>query len=336
MNPDRADYVRFIISTQTNYTQTYFADHSRHFSHDSINRYLREDCITPCSIWPIIKKRINFSQKGYIIFDDTVLDKRHSFNIQLVHRQYSGNEHGLVKGIGVVNCLYVNPETKEYWIIDWRIYDSDTDGKSKIDHVMDMLDHALQHKKIPFQTVLVDSWYGSKELLLHIEKAKKHYYLPLKCNRNVDDSGGQEGYRRVDQLLWNYSEREHGKLVKLKGFPKDHKVKLLRVEATNRTEFIVTNDLSQNSTIETGKTCAIRWDIEQYHREVKQTLGIENCQCRLARAQKNHIACVVLAWTVFTEQARKLKTNIYALKKELLSDYMRTQLETLSVPDLSY
>jgi hypothetical protein len=37
--------------------------------------------------------------------------------------RYSGNEHGLVKGIGVVSCLYVNLETGEYGLIDWRFYD---------------------------------------------------------------------------------------------------------------------------------------------------------------------------------------------------------------------
>ena len=43
------------------------------------------------------------------MFDDTVLDKDSSFKIELVRKQYSGNAHGLIKGIGVVNCVYVNP-----------------------------------------------------------------------------------------------------------------------------------------------------------------------------------------------------------------------------------
>ena len=36
MKPTRRDYCQFLISTQTNYTQTYFADHHPHFSHDAI------------------------------------------------------------------------------------------------------------------------------------------------------------------------------------------------------------------------------------------------------------------------------------------------------------
>jgi hypothetical protein len=42
-----------------------------------------------------------------------------------VRLQFSGNAHGLIKGIGLVNCLYVNPETGQYWVIDYRIYDPD-------------------------------------------------------------------------------------------------------------------------------------------------------------------------------------------------------------------
>lgn len=71
----------------------------------------------------------------------------------------------------------------------------------------------------------------------------------------------------------------------------------------------------------------MRWKVEQYHREAKQALGIEKCQCRSARSQKNHIGGVVLAWNFLTALARTLKTNIYALRKGLLSDYMKGELK---------
>lgn len=38
-----------------------------------------------------------------------------------------------------MSCVYVNPETGQFWVIDYRIYDPDADGKSKIDHVLEML-----------------------------------------------------------------------------------------------------------------------------------------------------------------------------------------------------
>ena len=85
--------------------------------------------------------------------------------------------------------------------------------------------------------------------MLHIENLDKHYYCPLKSNRQVDDSNAQTPYRRVDALQWSEGERRHGKRVKIRGFPRHHKVKLFRVAFCNgRTDYVVTNDLAQNDT----------------------------------------------------------------------------------------
>lgn len=43
---------------------------------------------------------------GYLIFDDTVLDKSYSHKIGMVRKQYSGNVGGVALGIGVVVMLY--------------------------------------------------------------------------------------------------------------------------------------------------------------------------------------------------------------------------------------
>ncbi|MEQ8754469.1 MAG: hypothetical protein RID09_13270 [Coleofasciculus sp. G1-WW12-02] len=47
----------------------------------------------------------------------------------------------------MISCIYVNPETGHYWVIDYRIYAPDEDGKSKLDHVADMLNNAVGKKK---------------------------------------------------------------------------------------------------------------------------------------------------------------------------------------------
>ena len=53
-----------------------------------------------------------------------MLDKNFSHQIEWDRLQYSGNARGPIKGIGLVNC----------------------DGKSKRDHVQDMLAQVVQHK----------------------------------------------------------------------------------------------------------------------------------------------------------------------------------------------
>ena len=291
-----------------------------------------EDDVSPDAVWQSVAHLIRRSGSACLIFDDSVLDKRHSSQIELVRRQYSGNEHGIVKGIGVVNCLYVNLDTGEYWIIDWIIYDPDGDGKSKLDHVRDMLDDAIARKGLPFRAVPMDSWYATKDLMMHFDRAGKLFYCPLKSNRKVDDSGGKNPHKAVSGLEWFGDEMPRGKQVKIHGFPMDHKVKLFRGAATNRTEYVATNDHSQDSAVAVKGVCRIRWKIEQYHREGKQMLGMETCQCRKARAQRNHIGCAILAWHCLTKLARKLKTNIYALKNSLLSEHMKNELKNPSIP----
>jgi hypothetical protein len=302
---------------QKNFTLTHFADHHPHFSHDAINRYLNSEKVTPRMMWENIRDQIVVSPRGYLVFDDSVMDKNFSHHIELVRRQYSGNAHGLIRGIGVVNCVYVNPDTSEFWPIDFRIYDIDGDGKTKLVHVEEMLNAAVADKLLTFQAVLMDGWYAKRELMLHIESLGKIYYCPLADNRLVDDSGGKLPYRRVDGLEWSTTDLEMGKLIKINKFPKNHKVKLFRVEvAKNRTDWVVTNDLGQNSLNAVQKACGMRWKIEQFHREIKQVTGVEKCQCRSARAQRNHIACAMLAWTRLKQVAKALGKTIYQVKMD--------------------
>ncbi|MCZ6676541.1 MAG: transposase [Candidatus Poribacteria bacterium] len=332
MGPTRLDYCQYLLSSQINYTLTHFAEHSQRFSHDTINRYLAGDRITPHLVWENVSPYIIPNEAGYVIFDDTILDKRHSFNIALVRRQYSGNAHGVIKGIGVVTCVYVNPVLDQFWIIDYRIYDPDGDGKTKLIHVQEMLSHLVYHKQLPFEAVLMDSWYATRDLMLHIEKLGKHYYCPLKTNRLVDDSNGQNPYQRIDALMWAETELQQGKRIKIKGFPKDHKVKLFRVvSSTRRTDYVVTNDLAQNATKAAQEACSWRWKIEQFHREGKQLTGLERCQCRLARIVRNHIGSAMLVWIVLKQAAVETAQTIYQVKHGLLSDYLRQQLKSPSI-----
>ncbi|ACC80722.1 conserved hypothetical protein [Nostoc punctiforme PCC 73102] len=83
-------------------------------------------------------------------------------------------------------------------------------------------------------------------------------------------------YKRIELLEWNQEELDCGKIIKIKGFPANKKVKLFRVTvSTNRTDYVATNDLSQSSTDVVQEVCKIRWNIEEFHREIKQLTGIE-------------------------------------------------------------
>ena len=328
------DYCQFLLVSQVNYTQTYFADHSEHLSHDRINRFMRNTKLTPRELREAVRKELVLSDNGYIIFDDTVINKKHSFSIEIVRRQWSGNEKKVIKGIGVVTCVYVNPESNKFWVIDYRIYDPERDGRTKIDHLLEMFRTIVHVEKIPFRTVLMDSWYATMKIMKGIEKVNKIYYCPLKSNRQVSCSP-DDPYSRVDSLTWSEDEAASGKMVHLNKFPKGHQHKLFRlVLSSQRMDYVVTNDHSQDSTNDTHKECAIRWKIEQFHRETKQVTGLESCQCRSQRAQRNHIACAMLVWLRLDKVAQDAKSTIYQIKQRLLDDYMKTQLRNPSIPIL--
>ena len=302
------------------------------FSHDTANRYLAGDEIRPRSVWENVKSQVVLTPYGFLVFDDTVIDKNFSRRIELVRSQYSGNAHEVIKGIGVVTCVYVNPKIDQFWNIDYRIYDPHGDGKSKLEHMKEMLLNCVYQKELPFWAVLMDSWYASKDMMLQIEQLDKIYYCPLKDNRQVDDSGGTEPYQRVDSLSWTKTEEQQGKLIKIKGFPGSYKVKLFRVVlSTQRTDYIVTNEMEQDNVEVVQDVCGFRWKVEQFHRETKQLTGLEGNQCRKARIVRNHIGCAILVWVRLKQVAVETRRTVYQVKHGLLSDYLRQQLKSPSV-----
>jgi len=328
----RLDYCQFLLSSQINYTITHFADHSEQFSHDAITRYMAGEHLPPRLVWENVRGQIVTSPNGFIIFDDMVLDKDHSETIELVRQQWSGNAKQVIRGIGVVTCVYVNPDTDQFWIIDYRLFAPETDNKSKLDHMREMLTNAVQHKRLPFQVVLMDTWYAAKDEMLFIERLGKVYYCPIKDNRLVSLSRDDKRYHRVDTLLWSQDELRTGRLVHLRDFPAGHQVKLFRLElSTGRTDYIVTNDVAQDWTPATQDVWGWRPKIEEFHREDKQLTGVDRCQCRRARIVRNHIGCAMLVWVRLKQVAYETGQTIYQVKHGMLSDYLRQQLRSPAV-----
>jgi len=150
MSFNYVDYCQYLLSSQTNYTLTNLAAHLPKFSHDTINGYLKKPELSPSLLWPNIQLDLQEFHQASIVFDDTVLDKRYGQSIELVRRQYSGTEHKVLPGIGLINCVYINPELDKFWVIDYRIYEPLGDGKSKLEHVANLLYDESKSKTTPF------------------------------------------------------------------------------------------------------------------------------------------------------------------------------------------
>jgi hypothetical protein len=96
-----------VLSSQINYTLTNMADHLQKRSHDTINRYLKGEKLTPrFLLFEQVQPLLEPDPQAYLIFElDTVLDKRFGPKIELAPSQWSGNEKSPIRGIGVVSCV---------------------------------------------------------------------------------------------------------------------------------------------------------------------------------------------------------------------------------------
>ena len=303
-------------------------------SHDAVSDFLRGYSLTPRSLWDRVKKHIppERRRRGALILDDSVLDKNYSEKIESAVLQWSGNAHKVIIGIGVVHWLHYDPVQDDYLPVDFRIWDAHEDGKTKNDHAREMFGKALERDFRP-DWVLFDAWYASVELLKQVARAELWFFGRIKSNRQVSLPGQQGVYQRADQLVWSEDALKCGQLVWLKAFGWVKVFRIVRPLSGGKEDiqFYVTNQLKLEDTDEAKIVLGYRWKIEQYHRELKQLTGIERCQARKSRAQRNHIGCAILAWLHLWERAKQCATTVYQVKQRLLDDYLRYQLTTPTI-----
>jgi hypothetical protein len=249
-------------------------------SHDSISRWLSSAKVQPKDLWEVSRKEIE-NRAGILVFDDVVIDKSRSNKMELVRWQYSGAEHGVVKGIGVVNALWQSCRD-EYTPIDYRIWNPPEDGKTKNNHFRDMLSSAKLRGLEP-EMVVADSWYASLDNLKSIRSHGWDWVMGLKSNRTVNKPLVQIGTLNIP---------DEGLKVHLKGYGW---IRLFRFEGKNgRTDYIGSSrfDLTRE---QVKSYFERRWSIEVMHKELKQTCGFSRCQSTSGRAGRNHIGLSLIA-----------------------------------------
>jgi hypothetical protein len=321
----KQQYVEYLISTVGNFTGTNLAEHLDEVSHDTITDYLQSKRHTSRTLWELVDELIADSPKAFLIVDDSVQDKRYSRFIELVKLQYSGAEHGLVRGIGIVNLVHSAGANEDFYPIDYRIYAPEQDGKTKNDHFIEMVMNAVSDKGIQAKYILFDSWYASVDNLKLVNRLGLIFFTTLKSNRMVSLSK-ETGYIHLQQIEWTPEQLENGLMIKLKEVP--FKVRLFKVVATNGDiDWVITNSPDETLTKQAAQDVSdVRWQVEELHRGLKQLTGTEKCQCRKGRSQRNHIACCYHAWLSLKVKAKQLGKTLYQTKYDLLSDYLRAEL----------
>ena len=263
-------------------------------SHDSISRWLNNKCFRPSGVWEASQQYIDANEPCLLIADDTVLSKTYSEKIDLVNDQYSGNADDVIAGIGLINLLWHGLEQEVSVPIDYRVYDKDTDGKTKNTHFCEMLSLAKSRGMTP-EAVVMDAWYSSLKNLKAIRDHGWIWITTLRKNRKVNR----------DVSLESLFIPDDGLRVHLRGYGW---VTVFKFVAKNGRIDYVTTNMETPTRDQVKRVMDARWSIEVYHRELKQTCGIERCQARTGRAQRNHIFMAIVAW--LDKHKRRLQEKI--------------------------
>lgn len=309
-------YKAFLQASSVRYSGLALSEVSpSELSHDSISRWLSAKEFRPRAIWEIAESHIDKHEPCLLIADDTVLSKQHSKKIDLVNYQYSGNSHDVVAGIGLVNLLWHGLEQAQSVPIDYRIYDKDTDGKTKNTHFCDMLSLAKSRGITP-DAVVMDAWYSSLKNLKAIRDHGWVWVTPLRKNRKVNRNVSLESLAIPDE----------GLEVHLRGYGW---VTVFKFVAKNGRIDYVTTNMENPTRDDVEHIVDARWSVEVYHRELKQTCGIERCQARTGRSQRNHICMAILAWLDKHHRRVHEKISMYAQDWEVIKNGISDNIQKI-------
>jgi hypothetical protein len=129
----------------------------------------------------------------------------------------------------------------------------------------------------------------------------------------------RSGNRAVSELIIPMN----GLVVHLKGYGW---IRVFRTVATNGdAEYWATNKL--DLTIQQAADYALdAWQIEVYHRGLKQFTGIERGQFRLEIAQRNHIGLAIRAFVRLEVHRLQRQRSYFEAKTAIIRDAIRAYL----------
>jgi len=293
----------------------------------SLNRLLTK---TDWKSEDINKKRLELLQKnkktawkkeGVVCIDDTFSEKTGK-TMEAVgwYKSHTG-EKEYILAHNLVYSHYADREVQ--YPLNFKLYVKEKDiikqkltktFKSKITLAKELVD-AAEAAGVPATLYVFDSWYFAKELTDHIESYGKDWISISKLNRTVLWNGNKiklgefvtktipwESYKRLGvngKIFWYFTKsvtlKTNGKVRIVSTFEeKDGKrEKYPTVLVTNRTDWDVTKII---------KNYTLRWGIETFFRDSKQSLGFEDYQLRSIDAVERHLCLVNLAYSLLELQ----------------------------------
>jgi hypothetical protein len=342
-NPEMMDiYSDYLIASFSLVTATGLSNLlDNGYSHDKISRFLGQREFSQKDYWQMVKKiirKIESTQCGILAIDDTIEEKPHSTENELICWHWDHAKNRNVKGINIVNFLYTTSlEDQEEFSIPVsfelvrkteQYVDTKTKGNpikrrssiSKNEIVRDRLRVLTKLNRLKYKYITWDSWFSSKDNFKLVHQELKQYFVAaLKNNRTAalsEDLKHQGKFLKIKELELQANQTIE---VWLKGL--DFPVLLAKQVFTNKDGstgelYIVTNDLE----LDYAKITSIyqkRWRVETFHKSLKSNAGLEKSPTKFEITQSNHIFASMIAFCKLELLKFKEQLNHFALKSKL-------------------
>jgi putative transposase len=314
---DELDYINFLVAAQRAFStveaaKTQPAGDSGP-AHDAYTRLLQRTPADSETLWREVSPLVARTS-GVLVIDDTTLDKPYASKMELVTRHWSGKHGRTVQGINLTSLLWTDGACR--LPCDFRLYNKAQDGLSKNDHFRHMVQKAKERGFEP-ELVAFDSWYSGLKNLKLVRDCAWCWLTQLKGNRLV--SIDRTGNRPISAVFIP----SNGTQVHLKGYGW---VKVFKTVGTNGDdEYWATS--KRDMTLEQCAFYALdAWQVEVYHRGLKQFAGVERGQFRLEIAQRNHIGLAIRAFLRL--EAYRIRTSVswFEAKTNIIRDAIRAYL----------
>ena len=319
-------------------------------SHDQITRMLSKPAKGSKDLWlsakPLVRR--HESEDACLIFDDSIIEKPHTDESDLVCWHYDHTKNCSVKGINLLSAFYHSqPSDQElalrvpvgFECIQKPIRYCDLKTRkekrkstvTKNELMRSMIMQCIQNQ-LMFLYILADSWFSSAENMRFIHRKGKYFIFDLKCNRQAalsDDDRKQGRWQRIDEL----PIPEH---TPVKVWLKELDIPLLLVKQvfTNKdgstgVRYLVSNDLTLDyQRFET--LYQKRWSVEEYHKSIKQNTAVGKSPTRTLKTQTNHLYAAILAYIKLETYKFASSLNHFAIKSKLYNAALKAAFKELN------
>lgn len=344
MNDNLSDlYIDYLISSFGPTTATGLSSLlGGSISHDRITRKLSEKRKTSADLWRVVKPLIRQFENpdGVLIIDDSISEKPSTDENDIIcwhHDHCSGRS---VKGINFMTTLYHSQKVVlpvSFQIVAKTEYYT-TGGKEKRrcpvpknQYAREMIKQAVQNQ-IQFRYVLTDVWFASAENMMFINHdMKKSFVMPVKANRNIalsDTDKRQNRYVRADKVMFGTETPIKIFLEKV-----DFPMLLIRQVFANKDGsegllYLVTDDTALTYDQITA-AYRKRWNVECYHKSLKQNASLEKSPGKFVNTQTNHFFASVCAYIKLEMIKFSSKLNHFALKAKIYISALHTAFAEL-------